>query len=84
MPKFLARQLDAITTNPMTILFNTKNDMAENFLSLKGIYKFEITGKFSDSNSEVDNPYMVLVGSMSGLMGTDNMKRDIFLDLYLV
>lgn len=52
--------------------------MAENFLSLKGIYKFEITGKISDSNSEVDNPYMVLVGSMSGLMGTDNMKRDIF------
>lgn len=79
VPKFLARQLDAITTNPMTILFNTKkNDMVENFLSLKGIYKFEITGKFSDSNSEVDNPYMVLVGSMSGLMGTDNMKRDIF------
>ena len=79
VPKFLARQLDAITTNPMTILFNTKkNDMAENFLSLKGIYKFEITGKISDSNSEVDNPYMVLVGSMSGLMGTDNMKRDIF------
>ena len=79
VPKFLARQLDTITTNPMTILFNTKkNDMAENFLSLKGIYKFEITGKISDSNSEVDNPYMVLVGSMSGLMGTDNMKRDIF------
>ena len=79
VPKFLARQLDTITTNPMTILFNTKkNDMAENFLSLKGIYKFEITGKFSDFNSEVDNPYMVLVGSMSGLMGTDNMKRDIF------
>ena len=79
VPKFLARQLDAITTNPMTILFNTKkNDMAENFLSLKGIYRFEITGKISDFNSEVDNPYMVLVGSMSGLMGTDNMKRDIF------
>ena len=79
VPKFLARQLDAITTNPMTILFNTKkNDMAENFLSLKGIYRFEITGKIADSNSEVDNPYMVLVGSMSGLMGTDNMKRDIF------
>ncbi len=79
VPKFLARQLDTITTNPMTILFNTKkNDMAENFLSLKGIYRFEITGKISDSNSEVDNPYMVLVGSMSGLMGTDNMKRDIF------
>ena len=79
VPKFLARQLDTITTTPMTLLFNTKkNDMAENFLSLKGIYKFEITGKISDSNSEVDNPYMVLVGSMSGLMGTDNMKRDIF------
>ncbi len=74
-----ARQSESLITNPIEILFNTKkDDMANDFLALKGIYKFEITGEFSSANEEIDNPYMVLVGSMSGLMGTDNMKRDIF------
>lgn len=79
VPRMLARQIDTLTTNPMKILFNTKkDDMAKNFLALKGIYKFEATANFSDINSSFENPYMVLVGSMSGIMGTDNMKRDIF------
>lgn len=79
VPRMLARQIDTLTTNPMKILFNTKkDDMAKNFLALKGVYKFEVTANFSDINSSFENPYMVLVGSMSGIMGTDNMKRDIF------
>ena len=79
VPVIFARQSESLITNPIEILFNTKkDDMAKNFLALKGIYKFEITGEFSESNGEIENPYMVLVGSMSGLMGTDNMKRDIF------
>lgn len=79
VPRFLARQIDSLTTNPMKILFNTKkDDMAKNFLALKGVYRFEITGRFSEINSKIESPHMVLVGSMSGIMGTDNMKRDIF------
>ena len=79
VPVIFARQWESLITNPIEILFNTKkDDMAKDFLALKGIYKFEITGEFSESNGEIENPYMVLVGSMSGLMGTDNMKRDIF------
>lgn len=79
VPAIFARQSESLITNPIEILFNTKkDDMANDFLALKGIYKFEITGEFSSANEEIDNPYMVLVGSMSGLMGTDNMKRDIF------
>ena len=79
VPVIFARQSESLITNPIEILFNTKkDDMAKDFLALKGIYKFEITGEFSESNGEIENPYMVLVGSMSGLMGTDNMKRDIF------
>ena len=79
VPVIFARQSESLITNPIEILFNIKkDDMAKDFLALKGIYKFEITGEFSESNGEIENPYMVLVGSMSGLMGTDNMKRDIF------
>ena len=79
VPVIFSRQAESLITNPIEILFNTKkDDMAKDFLALKGIYKFEITGEFSESNGEIENPYMVLVGSMSGLMGTDNMKRDIF------
>lgn len=79
VPRILARQIDTLTTNPMKILFNIKkDDMAKNFKALKGVYRFEVIGKFSDEDSIFENPYMVLVGSMSGIMGTDNMKRDIF------
>lgn len=79
VPVIFARQSESLIKNPIEILFNTKkDDMAKDFLALKGIYKFEITGEFSETNGEIENPYMVLVGSMSGLMGTDNMKRDIF------
>ena len=79
VPALFARQSESLITNPIEILFNTKkDDMANDFLALKGIYKFEITGEFSSVNEEIDSSYMVIVGSMSGLMGTDNMKRDIF------
>ena len=79
VPVIFSRQAESLITNPIEILFNTKrDDMAKDFLALKGIYQFEITGEFSETNGEIENPYMVLVGSMSGLMGTDNMKRDIF------
>ena len=79
VPAIFSRQAESLITNPIEILFNTKrDDMAKDFLALKGIYQFEITGEFSETNGEIENPYMVLVGSMSGLMGTDNMKRDIF------
>ncbi len=79
VPAIFSRQAESLITNPIEILFNTKrDDMAKDFLALKGIYQFEITGEFSENNGEIENPYMVLVGSMSGLMGTDNMKRDIF------
>lgn len=79
VPAIFSRQAESLITNPIEILFNTKrDDMAKDFLALKGIYQFEITGEFSETSGEIENPYMVLVGSMSGLMGTDNMKRDIF------
>ena len=79
VPVIFSRQAESLITNPIEILFNTKrDDMAKDFLALKGIYQFEITGEFSETSGEIENPYMVLVGSMSGLMGTDNMKRDIF------
>ena len=82
VPRIFARQIDTLTTNPMKILFYTKkDDMAKNFLTLKGVYKFEAYVEFSENNLNninFESPYIILVGSMSGIVGTDNMKRDIF------
>lgn len=74
-------RLDTLTANPMSIIFNTiDNEMAENYKALKGEYTFTITAEFLDTDNikKLDTPYMIIVGSVSGLMGTDNMKRDIF------
>lgn len=79
VPRIFSRELDTFSTNPMSVLFNVKrDDMAKSFMSLKGVYKFEVLGNFSTDNAYINAPYMVIVGSVSGLMGTDNMKRDIF------
>ncbi len=62
------------------IIFNTaRPGMAHEFKSLKGKYIF--TAKSMLLNPETDKiekPYVVVTGSVSGLLGTDNMKRDIF------
>lgn len=79
VPRLFSRSIDTISTNPMSILFNVKrDDMGKSFIALKGMYRFEVSGKFSNDESYFKDPYIVLVGSMSGIMGTDNMKRDIF------
>ena len=70
-----------INTNPISILFNVSDDeMATKFTPLKGEYIFTVTSSFTDNSKlkNIENPYFVIVGSVSGLMGTDNMKRDIF------
>ena len=80
-------KLDANTTSPMYVLFNTKgNDMASEFIPLKGKYIFETKTTFSENYTEeilFKNPYIVAVGSLSGFLGTDNMKRDLFSGLVI-
>lgn len=91
VPRVFQGAFNPTTTNPISILFSEKKeDMAEIFYPLNGDYKFEvtITPINSDEITIAENmksikSYMVTVGSVSGIMGTDNMKRDIFSGLVI-
>ncbi len=62
------------------ILFNTaRAGMAENFAPLRGTYKLILQAMLLDpGNSSVHKPYVVVTGSVSGILGTDDSKRDLF------
>jgi peptide/nickel transport system permease protein len=62
------------------VIFNVaRPGMSETFSPLKGQYKIIATVILTDvANFKLEKPYFVAVGSVSGLLGTDNMKRDIF------
>jgi len=62
------------------ILFNTAREgMAREFKPLKGTYKLMVNAMLLDpENSDVREPYAVVTGSVSGLLGTDDSKRDLF------
>ncbi|MFW6262899.1 MAG: ABC transporter permease, partial [Thermotogota bacterium] len=44
---------------------------------LKGKYNIQITAIFQNENDTFRNPYIVLPGKVSGVLGTDSQKRDI-------
>jgi len=53
--------------------------MAGSFEALKGNYRFIIKALVLDPDQFVlQDSHIVVTGSVSGLLGTDNMKRDIF------
>ena len=62
------------------IVFNqTREGMATEFKPLKGTYKFIVRALLLvPGYSEIEEPYTVVTGSVSGLLGTDDSKRDIF------
>ncbi|WP_304224586.1 ABC transporter permease [Gracilinema caldarium] len=62
------------------ILFNkAREGMAASFESLKGDYRFTIKAQVLNREQfSMDDTRLVVTGSVSGLLGTDNMKRDIF------
>ena len=53
--------------------------MAGGFVPLKGTYVLRADAILLDpANYKVEEPYMIVTGAVSGLLGTDNMKRDLF------
>jgi len=62
------------------ILFNTaRAGMAQNFAPLRGTYRLMLQAMLLDpENSSVHKPYAVVTGSVSGILGTDDSKRDLF------
>jgi len=62
------------------ILFNVaKPGMVTAFSPLKGTYKLMVKAMLLDpENSDIQKPYAVVTGSVSGILGTDDSKRDLF------
>lgn len=53
--------------------------MSKEFKPLKGQYKLIAKAMLLDpENSKVNDPYVIVTGSVSGLLGTDDSKRDLF------
>ena len=62
------------------VLFNTAGEgMTKGFKPLKGTYKFMVKAMLLDpENADIQKPYVVVTGSVSGILGTDDSKRDLF------
>lgn len=62
------------------ILFNkAREGMAASFEALKGEYRFIMKAQVLNSEQfMMEGTRLVVTGSVSGILGTDNMKRDIF------
>ena len=79
-PAEAIQQYSSRSIHTNDILFNTARDgMAESFVPLKGTYKLMLQAMLLDpENSSVHKPYVVVTGSVSGILGTDDSKRDLF------
>jgi peptide/nickel transport system permease protein len=62
------------------ILFNNAREgMAASFEPLKGEYRFIVKAQVLNQELfAMEDTRLVVTGSVSGILGTDNMKRDIF------
>lgn len=70
------------TVNPVRIIFSeVKERMLQDPVMLKGDYIFRVTGLAPGGNGELVDIDFRVVGKVSGLMGTDLYKRDIYTGL---
>ena len=68
------------TIAPTNVIFSKADaNMASSFVPLKGTYKLVAKAMILDTaDTSVSDPFFVISGSVSGILGTDDMKRDIF------
>ena len=75
----LASKLVADVVKPTRLLFaKIDPQMAETPVSLKGSYTFTLTALYLNETSKVEDPSVRISGAVSGLLGTDISKRDIY------
>lgn len=61
------------------ILFSAAQpDFVKGPKPLAGAYEIEVVAGFTDSRASIQSLEIAVVGRVSGLLGTDSMKRDIF------
>lgn len=70
---------DSYSVKPMVIMFSEASpSMATAPVALTGKYKFIVQTMVMSEDVRIDNAHFTVVGSASGLLGTDTGKRDLF------
>jgi peptide/nickel transport system permease protein len=80
----LANSMNADLIKPIDVLFaKMAPDMADHPAILKGDYKIKIRALIVSPDFSVGRPSILVSGHVSGIMGTDASKRDIFTGIVL-
>lgn len=80
----LASSIDPTLIKPMTVMFSKiAPDMEAHPVALKGDYKIVVTELIPSSDYKIDTPTIDVSGHVSGVLGTDKSKRDIFTGIIL-
>ncbi len=71
--------IDPMDIKSLGVLFGVKKEgILKKPEPLKGNYKIKVKTLYLDSSASINNPYFVVTGKVSGLLGTDALKRDLF------
>jgi peptide/nickel transport system permease protein len=77
--EFIGSGLDPNGAGPASLLFSrVEEDMASAPQALKGRYDFTLSVEGLSPEARVGVPELLVSGEVSGIMGTDASKRDIF------
>jgi peptide/nickel transport system permease protein len=77
--EFIGGSLDPNSALPASLLFSRVDaDMASSPQALKGRYDFTLSLELLTPRARVEAPELLVSGEVSGIMGTDVSKRDIF------
>ena len=80
----IASTIDPTLIKPVTVMFSKiAPDMETNPVALKGDYKIVVTELIPSSDYSIDTPTIEVSGHVSGILGTDKSKRDIFTGIVL-
>lgn len=77
--EFVGASLDPTSIKPTTLLFSKVDEnMAESPQALKGKYLFTLNIELLSDGTKIQTPELLVSGQVSGILGTDVSKRDIF------
>jgi peptide/nickel transport system permease protein len=77
--EFIGMSLDPDGASAASLLFSkVEEDMQDSPRALKGVYRFELKAEFLSPEARIEAPELLVSGEVSGIMGTDASKRDLF------
>jgi peptide/nickel transport system permease protein len=78
-PEEATAEIDIGQIRPVNVLFaKAQEGMLARPEPLKGRYTFTLTVMLLDEASRIEEPRVVISGGVSGILGTDNSKRDLW------